>query len=153
MAAQVPIDQVSESDRLETSPPNESEGFWTLFRNSIQTFAKFVGPGLLVSIAYIDPGNYSTDVSAGASTQYAHLFIVLFANVIAVYFQLLAVKLGAVTGLDLAQNCRLHCPRWLNIILYIMAEAAIVATDIAEVGNSHAPILTVLIIDRSLGPR
>lgn len=96
-------------------------------------FARFVGPGFLVAVAYIDPGNYSTDVAGGADFQYALLFIVLVSNLFAVLLQSLCVRLGTVTGLNLAENCREHLPRWTVIILYIFSEAAIVATDIAEV--------------------
>ena len=96
-------------------------------------FGKFVGPGFMISVAYIDPGNYSTDVAAGASTRFKLLFIILMSNVFAILLQSLAVRLGTVTGLNLAENCRAHLPRWLNITLYIMGEAAIIATDIAEV--------------------
>jgi len=97
-------------------------------------FGKFIGPGFMIAVAYIDPGNYSTDVAAGASTRFKLLFIVLMSNVFAILLQSLAVRLGTVTGLNLAENCRAHLPRWLNIILYVMGEAAIIATDIAEVG-------------------
>ena len=96
-------------------------------------FCKFIGPGFMISVAYIDPGNYSTDVAAGAATKYKLLFIVLLSNVFAIVLQCLAVRLGTVTGLNLAQHCRAHLPRWLNIFLYIVGECAIIATDIAEV--------------------
>ena len=96
-------------------------------------FCKFIGPGFMISVAYIDPGNYSTDVAAGAATKYKLLFVVLLSNVFAIVLQSLAVRLGTVTGLNLAQHCRAHLPRWLNIALYIVGEGAIVATDIAEV--------------------
>jgi len=98
-------------------------------------FSKFIGPGFMVSVAYIDPGNYSTDVAAGASTRFSLLFIVLMSNLFAVILQSLAVRLGSVTGLNLAENCRAHLPKWLNVLLYVLAEAAIIATDIAEVGK------------------
>lgn len=78
-----------------------------------------------ISIAYIDPGNYATDVAAGASHQFQLLFIVLLSNIIAIYLQSLCIKLGTVSGMDLAQMCRAHFPGWLNIGLYIMAEAAV----------------------------
>ena len=97
-------------------------------------FSKFIGPGFMVSVAYIDPGNYATDVAAGASTRFRLLFIVLISNLFAIVLQSLAIRLGTVTGLNLAEHCRLHLPKWLNITLYILAEAAIIATDIAEVG-------------------
>ncbi|EYE99805.1 NRAMP family metal ion transporter [Aspergillus ruber CBS 135680] len=103
---------------------------------SIVKFSRFVGPGFLVAVAYIDPGNYSTDVAAGAQYQYALLFIVLVSNLFAVYLQSLCVKLGTVTGLNLAENCKEHLPKWMVIILYVFSEAAIVATDIAEVIGS-----------------
>ncbi|CZR57022.1 probable manganese transport protein [Phialocephala subalpina] len=95
--------------------------------------AWFVGPGFMISVAYIDPGNYSTDVAAGASYRFKLLFIVLMSNLFAIFLQSLCIKLGTVSGLNLAQACREFLPRWMNIFLYIMAEAAIIATDIAEV--------------------
>lgn len=99
----------------------------------LKKFGKFIGPGFLIAVAYIDPGNYSTDVAAGAATRFKLLFVVLMSNVFAIVLQSLAVRLGTVTGLDLAQHCRAHLPRWLNIALYLFGEAAIIATDIAEV--------------------
>ncbi|KAK9327747.1 NRAMP family [Lipomyces starkeyi] len=99
-------------------------------------YAKFVGPGFLIAVAYIDPGNYATDVAAGAETKFALLFIVLMSNLFAIFLQSLCIKLGSVTGLNLAENCRAHLPKWLTIILYICAESAIIATDIAEVVGS-----------------
>ncbi|KAL1998347.1 hypothetical protein VTN02DRAFT_6360 [Thermoascus thermophilus] len=99
-------------------------------------FARFVGPGFLVAVAYIDPGNYATDVAAGADTKYALLFVVLMSNLFAILLQSLCIKLGTVTGLNLAENCRAHLPKWLVIILYVFSEAAIIATDIAEVVGS-----------------
>ncbi|KAI1116433.1 natural resistance-associated macrophage protein-domain-containing protein [Nemania sp. NC0429] len=103
-----------------------------LFR-LIVTFGKFIGPGFLVAVAYIDPGNYSTGISAGASFRFQLLFITLLSNLFAVLLQCLAAKLGTVTGLNLAEACRAFLPRWLNYFLYFLAEAAIIATDIAEV--------------------
>ncbi|ORY61196.1 natural resistance-associated macrophage protein-domain-containing protein [Pseudomassariella vexata] len=102
-------------------------------RHTILTFGKFVGPGFLVSVAYIDPGNYATDIAAGASYRFRLLFIVLMSNIFAIFLQCLSVKLGTVTGLNLAEACRAFLPRWLNYFLYAMAEIAIIATDIAEV--------------------
>ncbi|KAK4453920.1 natural resistance-associated macrophage protein [Podospora aff. communis PSN243] len=97
------------------------------------TFGKFVGPGFMVAVAYIDPGNYATDVAAGASYQFRLLFVVLLSNIFAIFLQALSIKLGTVSGLNLAEACRAFLPRWLNYALYFMAEAAIIATDIAEV--------------------
>lgn len=86
-----------------------------------------------ISVAYIDPGNYATDVSAGATYKFRLLFIVLMSNIFAILLQSLCIKLGSVSGLNLAEACRAFLPRWLNISLYILAEGAIIATDIAEV--------------------
>lgn len=108
-----------------------------LLRSVVQVLRKFlgfVGPGFMVAVAYIDPGNYSTDVAAGVATEFKLLFIVLMANIFAIVLQSLAIRLGTVTGLNLAEHCRAHLPRWLNLSLYLLGEAAIIATDIAEVG-------------------
>lgn len=102
-------------------------------RKVVLKFGKFVGPGFMISVAYIDPGNYSTDVAAGATFRFKLLFIVLMSNLFAIFLQSLCIKLGSVSGLNLAEACKEFLPKWLNIMLYIMAEVAIIATDIAEV--------------------
>lgn len=81
-----------------------------------------------IAVAYIDPGNYSTDVAAGATFRFRLLFIVLLSNLIAIYLQSLCIKLGTITGLNLAEACRAHLPKWLNITLYILAELAVCCT-------------------------
>ena len=117
-----------------------SSNFFLRIWRILAKFCKFIGPGFMISVAYIDPGNYSTDVSAGAATKYKLLFIVLMSNFFAIVLQSLAVRLGTVTGLNLAQHCRAHLPPWLNIILYIFGECAIIATDIAEVSLQDCPL-------------
>ncbi|ONH66471.1 Iron transporter SMF3 [Cyberlindnera fabianii] len=102
-------------------------------RKVLSKYLKFVGPGIMVSVAYMDPGNYSTSVSGGANYQYKLLFAVFISNIFAVILQSLCIKLGSVTGLDLAQNCRKHLSKRLNLTLYFLAELAIIATDLAEV--------------------
>ncbi|KAH6633455.1 natural resistance-associated macrophage protein-domain-containing protein [Boeremia exigua] len=99
----------------------------------VRKYLKFIGPGFMVAVAYIDPGNYATDVAAGASFEFKLLFIVLMSNMFAIFLQALCIKLGSVTGMNLAQNCKAHLPPWLNYVLYFFAESAIIATDIAEV--------------------
>ncbi|OAL48427.1 natural resistance-associated macrophage protein [Pyrenochaeta sp. DS3sAY3a] len=99
----------------------------------VREYGRFMGPGFMVAVAYIDPGNYATDVAAGASFEFRLLFIVLMSNVFAIFLQSLCIKLGTVTGMDLAENCKAHLPPWLNYLLYFFAESAIIATDIAEV--------------------
>lgn len=107
-----------------------------LVREAVLTFGKFVGPGFMIAVAYIDPGNYATGIAAGASYRFRLLFIVLLSNIFAIFLQALCVKLGTVTGLNLAEACRAFLPRWLNYALYAMAEIAIIATDLAEVSLS-----------------
>lgn len=99
-------------------------------------YASFIGPGIMVSVAYMDPGNYATGVTAGALNRFSLLFIVLLSNFIAIFLQLLCIKLGTVTGYDLARCCRENLPRKLNYVLWFLAECAIIATDVAEVIGS-----------------
>ncbi|RLV94794.1 Manganese transporter SMF2 [Spathaspora sp. JA1] len=99
----------------------------------IKTYGKFIGPGLMVSVAYMDPGNYSTAVAAGSAYKYNLLFSIFLSNCLAIFLQILAAKLGAVTGLDLAANCKANFTFKTNLVLYILTEIAIIATDLAEV--------------------
>ncbi|CDP20716.1 unnamed protein product [Coffea canephora] len=92
-----------------------------------------MGPGFLVSIAYIDPGNFQTDLQAGAQYKYGLLWIILLASFAALIIQSLAANLGVVTGKHLAEHCRKEYPKVTNFILWILAEIAIVACDIPEV--------------------
>ncbi|KAK7747294.1 NRAMP-like transporter smf-3 [Cytospora paraplurivora] len=119
------------SNSSENGPGRRSIG--AQIRHAIITFGKFVGPGFMIAVAYIDPGNYSTDIAAGASYRFRLLFIVLLSNLFAILLQSLCIKLGTVTGLNLAEACRAFLPRWLNYFLYVLAEVAIIATDLAEV--------------------
>ncbi|KAL3835476.1 hypothetical protein ACJIZ3_010212 [Penstemon smallii] len=93
----------------------------------------YMGPGFLVCIAYIDPGNFQTDLQAGAEYKYGLLWIILLASCAALVIQSLAANLGVVTGKHLAEHCRKEYPRIPNFILWILAEIAIVACDIPEV--------------------
>ncbi|KAL4200569.1 hypothetical protein AMTRI_Chr02g211830 [Amborella trichopoda] len=102
-------------------------------RKSWKNLFSYVGPGFLVSIAYIDPGNFQTDLQAGASYKYELLWIILVASCAALVIQTLAANLGVVTGKHLAEHCRAEYPRTPNFILWILAEIAIVACDIPEV--------------------
>ncbi|HXC25392.1 MAG TPA: Nramp family divalent metal transporter [Gemmatimonadaceae bacterium] len=93
----------------------------------------FTGPGYIIAVGYMDPGNWATDISGGAVYNYALLSVVLISNFMAMYLQALAAKLGLVTGRDLAQACRDTYTRPVVIGLWLSAEVAIVACDIAEV--------------------
>lgn len=92
----------------------------------------------------VDPGNYATDIAAGASYRFRLLFIVLLSNLFAIFLQSLCIKLGTVTGLNLAEACRAFLPRWLNYVLYAMAEIAIIATDISEVREYCSGVFHIL---------
>ena len=97
---------------------------------------KFAGPGLLVSVGYMDPGNWATDIEAGSRFGYGLLFVVLLASLAAMLLQTLCVRLGLAGGLDLARACRQHYGPRTNRFLWLGAELAIVACDLAEVLGS-----------------
>jgi NRAMP (natural resistance-associated macrophage protein)-like metal ion transporter len=93
----------------------------------------FAGPGYLVAVGYMDPGNWATDLAGGSAFGYTLLSVILLANVMAMVLQALAARLGIVTGLDLAQACRAHYSPPVRFGLWILCELAIVACDLAEV--------------------
>ncbi|XP_024538992.1 metal transporter Nramp6 isoform X3 [Selaginella moellendorffii] len=93
----------------------------------------FLGPGFLVCIAYIDPGNFESDLQSGAEYQYELLWIILVASVSALIIQSLAANLGVVTGKHLAEHCRTEYPKVVSILLWILAEVAVISADIPEV--------------------
>ena len=95
---------------------------------------------MLVSVGYMDPGNWSTDLSAGASFKYSLLWIVGLASLMAIFLQVISARLGVVTGKDLAQCCRDHLPRWTRWPNYLSCELAIAACDLAEVLGSAVAI-------------
>ena len=96
----------------------------------------FTGPAFMVSIGYMDPGNWATDLAGGAQFGYKLIWVILLANLMAILFQTLSARLGIVSGRDLAQACRDHYPKGINYILWILTEVAIAATDLAEVIGS-----------------
>jgi manganese transport protein len=96
----------------------------------------FVGPGLMVAVGYMDPGNWATDLAGGAQFGYVLLSVIFFSNLIAVLLQHLSLKLGIVTERDLAQACRDHYSKPVSLMLWILCEIAIAATDLAEVIGS-----------------
>jgi manganese transport protein len=114
----------------------------------------FVGPAVVASVAYTDPGNFATNIQAGAAYGYALLWVVVVANGIAMLFQALSAKLGIVTGRSLAQHCRDQLPRKLVLAMWGVSEVAAMATDLAEflgggIGLSlllHIPLLAGLAI-------
>jgi len=104
-------------------------GFW-------RKLWAFSGPGLMVAVGYMDPGNWATDLAGGARFGYSLLSVVFLANLLAILLQHLALKLGIVSGRDLAQACRDHYSRPVSLALWVLCEIAIAACDLAEVIGS-----------------
>ena len=96
------------------------------------SYLAFAGPAVVASIAYMDPGNFATNIQAGAKYGYSLLWVVLLANLIAMLFQALSAKLGIVTGRNLAELCREHFPRPVVWVMWIISEVGAMATDLAE---------------------
>ena len=104
----------------------ESAGFWR------KMFA-FAGPGYLVAVGYMDPGNWATDLAGGARYGYTLLSVIMLSNLMAILLQSLAARLGIASGRDLAQACRDSYSRGVAVVLWILCEIAIAACDLAEV--------------------
>ncbi len=123
-------------------------------RHGWRALLPFFGPALVTSIAYIDPGNFATNIQAGARYGYRLLWVVVLANLIAMLFQALSAKLGIVTGRNLAELCRDQFPRPIVIGMWIVSEIAAMATDLAEflggaIGLSllfHLPLLAGMLV-------
>jgi manganese transport protein len=101
-------------------------------RRGMGAFLPFAGPAVIASIAYMDPGNFATNIQGGARFGYLLLWVVVLANLVAMLFQALSAKLGIVTGQSLAQLCRAHFPRPLVYAMWVASEVAAMATDLAE---------------------
>jgi len=111
----------------------------------------FAGPGYLVAVGYMDPGNWATDLAGGSAFGYALLSVILISNLMAILLQGLAAKLGIVTGRDLAQACRDHYSRPATLALWILCEVAIAACDLAEVIGSAIALNLLLGIPLPVG--
>src|SRR6476469_9261249 len=96
----------------------------------------FAGPGYLIAVGYMDPGNWATDLAGGSAFGYTLLSVILLSNLMAILLQSLAARLGIVTGRDLAQACRDHYSRPVSFSLWVLCELAICACDLAEVIGS-----------------
>ncbi|MCR4308927.1 MAG: Nramp family divalent metal transporter [Deltaproteobacteria bacterium] len=107
----------------------ESRGF-------LRRLFAFAGPAYLVSVGYMDPGNWATDIAAGSRYGYALIWVLLMSNLMAVLLQSLSARLGLVSGRDLAQACRDQYPPAVNVVLWVLCEVAIAACDLAEVLGS-----------------
>jgi manganese transport protein len=127
--------------------PHPNAGFW-------QQWRAFVGPAILVSVGYMDPGNWGTDLQAGAKFKYELLWVVAIASLMAIFMQVMSARLGVVTGKDLAQCCRDWYPKWTRWPNWLLCELAIGACDLAEVLGSavalnllfHIPLFWAVLI-------
>jgi manganese transport protein len=117
---------ISLAEVYRTVPIPEKGSFWR------KMFA-FAGPGYLVSVGYMDPGNWATDIAGGSAFGYTLLSVILLSNLMAILLQALTVRLGVATGLDLAQACRRNYPKPVSFILWVLCEIAICACDLAEI--------------------
>jgi manganese transport protein len=108
------------------SVPHSTAGFWPQMK-------AFFGPAVLVSVAYMDPGNWGTDLQGGAQFKYGLLWVVGLASLMAIFLQVIAARLGIATGRDLAQCCYDWYPKWTRVPNWLLAEIAIIACDLAEV--------------------
>jgi manganese transport protein len=127
--------------------PPATAGFFRQYR-------AFVGPALLISVGYMDPGNWGTDLQGGAQFRFGLLWVVALASLMAIFLQTIAARLGVATGKDLAQACRDWYPRWTRLPNWLLSEIAIGACDLAEVLGSavalnllfHIPIFWAVLI-------
>lgn len=106
------------------------QGLWPKFRRN--EMWRYFGPAFVASVAYIDPGNFATNILGGSQYGYRLLWVLLWSNAMAILIQYLSAKLGIVTGLTLPQNCRKHFSRKATLWLWVAAEVAAIATDLAE---------------------
>ena len=143
MATDSPLDESPHPDRgwrRSVSTPSLPEAFSTVRVPENASFWRkllaFSGPGLMVAVGYMDPGNWATDLAGGAKFGYALLSVVLISNFMAILLQHLALKLGIVCGRDLAQACRDHYSQPVSLVLWALCELAIAACDLAEVIGS-----------------
>nr|WP_029421072.1 Nramp family divalent metal transporter [Alicyclobacillus macrosporangiidus] len=101
-------------------------------RKGLRALLPFLGPAFIASVAYMDPGNYATNIQSGSEFGYNLLWVVILANLMAMLIQNMSAKLGIATGKNLPEMCRAYCPRWLSYIMWAFSEVAAMATDIAE---------------------
>lgn len=121
----------NEAVQVKSVVNTRSFGFpWKIF--SFRKAFPFMGPAFLVSVGYIDPGNWATNIEGGARFGYTLLWVLLLSNLMAILLQILAAKLGVATGKSLAENCRAHFSKPVAMFLWVTAELAAMATDLAE---------------------
>ncbi|MGE0003030.1 MAG: Nramp family divalent metal transporter, partial [Candidatus Izemoplasmatales bacterium] len=116
----------------QTTSSNLKQVDTTNRKGFFRKLAAFIGPAYLVSVGYMDPGNWATDIAGGSQFGYRLIWIILLSNIMAILFQSLSSRLGIISGKDLAQASSSHYPKTVNFILWILSEIAIISTDIAE---------------------
>src|SRR5215510_14939854 len=126
------MDQLTPRQNLSERTQREIREALAGQRHGWRAFLPFLGPAVVTSIAYIDPGNFATNIQAGARYGYGLLWVVLLANLIAMLFQALSAKLGIVTGRNLAEMCREQFPPAVVWTMWVISEIAAMATDLAE---------------------
>lgn len=123
-------------DTASTQSTEQSRPIWffkTKCPKLLKRFWAYCGPGYMVAVGYMDPGNWATGIEAGSRYGYQLLWVILASNLMAMVLQHLCVRMGLTMRQDLAQACRCRCPRWLSLVLYVFAEIAMISTDLAEV--------------------
>ena len=135
-----PIEELTEGWRRARTSPSLPESFRTVNIPAgapwWRKMLAFAGPGYMVAVGYMDPGNWATDLAGGSRFGYTLLSVILLSNMMAIVLQALALRLGIATGRDLAQACRDHYSRPVNFVLWVLCEIAIAACDLAEVIGS-----------------
>lgn len=138
MNKHVDIERIKAEDAMADKSLDEINGSVEVPKNAgfFKTLMAYTGPGILIAVGYMDPGNWITSIAGGAQYKYRLLAVVLLSSLIAMLLQAMAAKLGIVTGKDLAQLTREHTNKFWGIVLWVVAELAIMATDIAEIIGS-----------------
>ncbi len=135
-----PIEELTEGWRHKRTSPSLPESFRSVNIPAgapwWRKMLAFAGPGYMVAVGYMDPGNWATDLAGGSRFGYTLLSVILLSNLMAIVLQALALRLGIATGRDLAQACRDHYSRPVNFVLWVLCEIAIAACDLAEVIGS-----------------
>lgn len=126
MSTQIEAQQPSLREVYRTIRVPQDAGFW-------RKMMAFAGPGYLVAVGYMDPGNWATDIAGGSAFGYTLLSVILLSNMMAILLQALSARLGIATGLDLAQACRRNYPKPVAFVLWVLCEIAICACDLAEI--------------------
>ena len=143
---QIDYDKESEIDEI-----GNSGGLFGSVKKVIKTALTHIGPGWMIAVGYLDPGNWATDIEAGSKFGYQHLFIILISTTMALLLQYLCIRLANRTGLDLATACRIKTPKYLNYLLYILAEVSIIACDLSEVIGTAIALKLLLGLNLKIG--